>query len=217
MIASVRGVVAAMFPDVDFIVYHSGFNGGLTYPSETVGPYPTNADGTPNDAAFIRLARDPDLRAIGYLPALTIGFSPTDSSGYAIDHWGNRIRYAVSATSAPHFTSNTTMQSNGTATAPADIDICKHLTAANQTTCTLDTNRAVTFGTVASVIWSQGKNYAAAGAASIDEGNNNDAFRAFVSRTPSPSESTEGEFDDQLVWIPVGLLYSRLIAAGRLP
>lgn len=153
----------------------------------------------------------------GYLPALTIGFSPTDSSGYAIDYWGNRIRYAVSATSAPHFTSNATMQSNGTATAPADIDICKHLAAASQATCATASNRVVSDQTVAGVIWSQGKNYAASGAASIDEGNNNDAFAAFVSRTPSPSGSTDGEFDDQLTWIPVGLLYSRLIAAGRLP
>jgi len=57
----------------------------------------------------------------------------------------------------------------------------------------------------------------ATAAASIDEGTNNDAFAAFVSRTPSPSGSSDGEFDDQLTWIPVGLLYSRLIAAGRLP
>src|SRR6185436_5873093 len=30
----------------------------------------------------------------GYLPAVDIGFSPTDSSGYALDAWGNRLRYA---------------------------------------------------------------------------------------------------------------------------
>jgi uncharacterized protein len=46
------GVVARDYPECSFIVYHSGFNGGLTYPSETLGPYPTNPDGTPNDAAF---------------------------------------------------------------------------------------------------------------------------------------------------------------------
>lgn len=45
------GVVAHDYPGCTFIVYHSGFNGGLTYPSETVGAYPTNPNGTPNDAA----------------------------------------------------------------------------------------------------------------------------------------------------------------------
>src|SRR4051812_31496976 len=32
----------------------------------------------------------------GFLPARALGYSPVDSSGYALDAWGNRIRYAVS-------------------------------------------------------------------------------------------------------------------------
>ncbi|MGH8598705.1 MAG: type II secretion system protein, partial [Gammaproteobacteria bacterium] len=35
----------------------------------------------------------------GWLPARAIGYQQTDASGYAIDAWGNRLRYAVSATS----------------------------------------------------------------------------------------------------------------------
>ena len=38
---------------------------------------------------------------VGYLPAVTLGFTPIDSSGYAVDAWGGttgRIRYAVSST-----------------------------------------------------------------------------------------------------------------------
>jgi prepilin-type N-terminal cleavage/methylation domain-containing protein len=31
----------------------------------------------------------------GFVPAATLGITPTDASGYAIDAWGNRIRYAV--------------------------------------------------------------------------------------------------------------------------
>ena len=45
------GIVARDYPGCTFIVYHSGFNGGLTVGAETVGAYPKNADGTPNDAA----------------------------------------------------------------------------------------------------------------------------------------------------------------------
>ena len=37
----------------------------------------------------------------GWLPARTIGFPQTDSSGYAIDTWGNRIRYTVAHTGQP--------------------------------------------------------------------------------------------------------------------
>lgn len=153
----------------------------------------------------------------GYLPAATIGFSPTDGSGLAIDGWGNRIRYAVSQTGAPHFTSNAAIQNNWSSTSPADIDICKHLSAANAVTCATAANRVVSNGSVVAVIWSQGQNFTTAGAASIDESINNDTFPAFVSRTPSPPGSGEGEYDDQMVWVPVGLLYGRLIASGRLP
>jgi prepilin-type N-terminal cleavage/methylation domain-containing protein len=153
----------------------------------------------------------------GYLPAKTIGYSPTDSDGYAIDAWGNRLRYAVSATSAPHFTANVTLKTNGITTTPADLDICKHLAAPNQTTCGSAGNRVVTNGTAAAIIWSQGKNFGTTGAVSNDELNNADAFQAFVSRSPTPSGSPDGEFDDVLVWLPASMLYGRLISAGMLP
>lgn len=153
----------------------------------------------------------------GYLPAATIGFSPTNSDGLALDAWSNPIRYAVSKTSEPHFTGNVALKANWTTTMPADLDICLHLTAANQSTCGAATNRVVSAGTVVAVVWSQGKNFAASGAASIDEQNNNDTSAAFVSRIPSPAGSSDGEFDDMVVWIPVGLLYGRLISAGVLP
>ena len=153
----------------------------------------------------------------GYLPAATLGFLPTRNDGLAADAWGNAIRYAVSKTSEPHFTANVTLKANWSTTPPADIDICKSLAAANQSSCATAANRLVTTGTAVAVIWSQGKNFAVSGAVSINEQNNNDAFAAFVSRAPSPSEATEGEFDDLVVWIPVGLLYGRMIAAGVLP
>lgn len=154
----------------------------------------------------------------GYLPAATLGFNPTDSAGIGVDAWGNRIRYAVSATSAPHFTSNDAISANWSTVTPADIDICKHLTAANATTCSTTANRVATQGTVVAVLWSQGKNALTSGGASIDEASNADNFAAFVSRAASPAEDTAmGEFDDQLVWLPVGMVYGRLISAGKIP
>ena len=187
------------------------------------GRLPCPATATSNGAESIATAAASGtggtctLNYDGYLPAATIGFAPTNSSGMASDAWNNSIRYAVSKTSEPHFTGNVALKTNWSITTPADIDICLHLTVANQATCGAASNRVVSSGTVVAVIWSQGKNFAVSGAASIDEGSNNDAFAAFVSRAPSPPGSTDGEFDDMLAWIPVGLLYGRMVAAGVLP
>jgi prepilin-type N-terminal cleavage/methylation domain-containing protein len=153
----------------------------------------------------------------GFLPAVTIGYKPTDGAGFGLDPWGNRIRYAVSRTPAGFFTGSVALKANWPTTAPSDLDICKHLVAPNSSTCGATANRVVTSGTVVAVIWSPGKNFASAGAASIDEGTNTDAFAAFVSRTPTPPGAVDGEFDDQLTWITIGELYGRLIAAGILP
>ncbi|MBK9572503.1 MAG: prepilin-type N-terminal cleavage/methylation domain-containing protein [Rhodoferax sp.] len=43
----------------------------------------------------------------GFLPASTLGFSPVDPAGYAMDAWGlpqNRLHYAVTASNASAFT-----------------------------------------------------------------------------------------------------------------
>src|ERR1700693_521516 len=34
----------------------------------------------------------------GFVPAATIGITSVDSSGFAVDAWGNRIRYAIAKT-----------------------------------------------------------------------------------------------------------------------
>jgi hypothetical protein len=39
----------------------------------------------------------------------------------------------------------------------------------------------------------------------------------FVYRPPDPPGAPGGEFDHMLVWLPVSVLYSRMIAAGLLP
>jgi prepilin-type N-terminal cleavage/methylation domain-containing protein len=156
----------------------------------------------------------------GYLPAAALGFSPQSAQGMALDAWGNRIRYAISSLTVggqAHFTNNVTLRANWNTATFTDIDICKTLAAEDQSSCASASDRVVTQGTAVAVIWSQGKNFASSGAASTDEKNNNDAFSAFVSRALSPYDSPQGEFDDLLVWIPVGALYGRLISAGVLP
>ena len=157
----------------------------------------------------------------GFLPAATIGFKQTDSEGFALDGWGKRIRYAVSRTTAPanpgFFTSTALLKAGWTGTIPADIDICKRVTAATAASCPSAADRLVTTQTVVAVIWSPGKNFPNAGAVSLNEGTNLDTAAAFVSRRPDPAGAVDGEFDDQVTWITVGELYGRLISAAKLP
>lgn len=160
----------------------------------------------------------------GFVPAKTIGFQPTDSSGYALDAWGNRIRYVVAHTitgctggGANPYTSQADLKTDGVGCRPNDIDICLSATGASATSCNSSANRAVSSNTVAFIVFSTGKNGATAGVYGADELANVDGNQVFVSRTPSGPDSSAGAYDDLMVWVPAGVLYSKLISAGVLP
>lgn len=153
----------------------------------------------------------------GFLPARAIGFQPVDSSGFAVDAWNNRIRYAVSSSATSIFT-----KTHGGAgvtwtltTTPSDLVVCSQA----QTVASCAVGPSVTNqNLVVALVFSSGKN----GAAAIPVGNTNelentDGDTVFVYRPPDPSTAAGGEYDDMTVWIPVGLLYGRLTAAGVLP
>jgi prepilin-type N-terminal cleavage/methylation domain-containing protein len=161
----------------------------------------------------------------GFLPARAIGFQPADSAGFALDAWGNRIRYAVSATQwgAPPYARFTKqhMASNAAAAwsisqTPADLVICSASPAvASAVAC--DANTSVTNqNTLVAIVFSTGKN-GALGASGASEARNLDGNALFVSRPPDPASAAGGEFDDLVTWIPVALLYGRMISAGVLP
>ena len=186
----------------------------------------------------------------GYLPARAIGFTPMDTSGYGLDVWGNRIRYAVSVNSnlaANVFTTTPASPStgikynfnpsSGTNLRPQDLLICTAYGASGSTSTTPPSCGAVTdvppgvaatnANTVVAVVWSQGRNFTTAtfsgvsGQAGTDESFNNKTTTnsnhgVFVHHPPRPF-SEANAYDDQMVWIPVGMLYGRLIAAGAVP
>jgi len=141
-----------------------------------------------------------------------------------LDAYGNRIRYAVSSVGpANHFTTTLSLKQNGITTSPNDLVICA---AWGGSTLNCGTALSVTNqNIVAAVVWSQGKNFATVGTGGSDEGANNKTrlptvqnnHPVFVFHTPAPAGAANGEFDDYLVWIPVGELYGRLISAGVLP
>src|SRR5690606_4937363 len=94
---------------------------------------------------------NPTLPTIGYLPAATLGLSPTDSAGFLIDTWGNRIRYMVTDSDVNAFTKDGGMRDEGIATLGPDLKVC------SATACpTYLTKQAV------AVIYSLGKNGGAA-------------------------------------------------------
>lgn len=151
----------------------------------------------------------------GFLPAETIGFAQTDSDRYGVDAYNNRIRYAVSAAvtgcagtvTNPHFTSVANLRANGLACRPNDLDVC---------TSAACSTRVVSPQTAAFVVYSTGKNGASVGSYGTDENENSDGDAVFVSRPAGPPTSA-GNFDDIVVAVPVGILYSKLVAAGVLP
>src|SRR6185503_11261119 len=56
-------------------------------------PCPASSTSSGDEATTGTAGQCSDAYA-GFLPAKAIGFTPTDSSGFALDVWGNRIRYA---------------------------------------------------------------------------------------------------------------------------
>lgn len=170
----------------------------------------------------------------GFLPAASIGYAPIDESGFALDAWGNRIRYAVarmnnncSGTFTPAgdgggshttmFTSKTLLQRYGISCQPNDLIICKSGSGIDSTSCGGAANQMMAVGLVASVVFSTGKNANAGGGTGTDEAPNLDGNRVFVWHTPTPSTHANGEFDDQFTWVAIGELYGRMVSAGVLP
>lgn len=163
----------------------------------------------------------------GFLPAVTLGLTPVDDAGYAVDGWGgtqNRIRYAVSnetvATVTNPFTKASGMRSATMASMATTnlLYVCGSGTGVVAgTSC--GTAVKLTDGAPV-VVWSTGANAATTGGASVDEAQNpnpngGSADKIFVYHTISNLAGSE--FDDIVTWIAVGTLASRMVAAGQLP
>lgn len=159
----------------------------------------------------------------GFLPAVTLGLSNVDSSGYAVDGWGlvqNRIRYAVTTSSVNAFTTgpkfgdqSITNLTTALGTPFPGVHVCS--TAATLTTIPPSNKCAATLTDNAiAVVFSLGKN-APTGGTSPDEKQNLDNDLFFVSHVPS--SVTGSEFDDIVDWLSPNILFNRAVAAGILP
>lgn len=163
----------------------------------------------------------PNNANTGFVPAATLGITPTDSAGFAIDAWGNRIRYAVTVSQpgSPFVNGiGSYYRNNGNVFPSSDLHVCASAPDAASLAASLcatpDTTNVLANHAVA-VIFSVGKNGGDRGG--IDETINLGAKPLFISHTPTPAGSADGEFDDILTWISPNIVFGRLVAAGRLP
>ncbi len=154
----------------------------------------------------------------GFVPAATLGLAVVDNQGYAVDPWGNRIRYAVTSANANAFTTASGMQSAGLSALAPNLLVCSTATGISGTSCAAGT--ALTTG-VPALIYSTGKNggYGGTGVDETENPNANSANndRVFVSHVVTPPAAANGEFDDILTWLSSNTLYNRMIAVGKLP
>lgn len=139
----------------------------------------------------------------GHLPWVTLGLADVDA-------WGQHLHYRVT----PEFSNRAPAPTLGLASG-ATLRVCQTNACA-----------VVVANLVPVVILSYGANgwggVNSAGVAlpaptSADELANTDADTVFVSRSPSAAGAPAGEFDDLVRWIPSGILFNRLIQAGKLP
>lgn len=149
-------------------------------------------------------------RTAGALPWATLGLPETDP-------WGQRFTYRVTPRFADPTSSATVPPCTPDPTPPAAAQASFALCSKGDITVT---DGAANIATqVPAVVISHGRNglggfgrdgVQRAGAAG-NELENADGDGDFISRTHSP------DFDDEATWIPLPILMSRMIAAGRLP
>ncbi len=154
----------------------------------------------------------------GYIPGATLGLAPLDDKGRVLDAWNNPIRYSVTdktiSTIKYAFT-----RKEGLREARLEnlaglvlLNVCKADPGSGVTAC--GTNNVLTT-TPPAVLLSTGQYGLVSTNSDAKNNRNNDDL--FISHLPNPPSGTDTGFDDLVVWISPHILYSRMIAAGRLP
>jgi len=159
----------------------------------------------------------------GLLPGASLGLAPLDGNGYVRDPWGtpaNRIRYAVSG-GAVNGVANALTRANGMQSAtlaglgaaPNYLWICTTASGASGSGCGAAANQLTR--RAAFVLLALGPNAPVVPATGSDEARNLAGTPVFVSHEISTRPGNE--FDDLVTWVPINILITRLVAAGRLP
>lgn len=152
----------------------------------------------------------------GFLPAATLGLSPVDANGLALDAWNQPIRYAVHSDGSNNYFTKTNGIKTATMTtiaAATALSVCATATGIAAGSCGTATKLS---DKAPAIVFSIGKN-GAYGGTGTDEAANLNGDTVFISHTPAPEGAANGEFDDLVSWLSSNILFSRMIAAGQLP
>lgn len=205
----------------DALVGYAAANGRLPCPASTS----SNGAESPIGGGSCNSPYD------GFVPAVTLGITPTNNNGYAIDAWNNPIHYSVSpqpigTVNNPFTTANGMRNATIAAIAGASslLSVCSSgaaVTNPGSANATCTSAGKLTDSAVA-VIYSLGRNAASGGTGAGENNNPNPNSTmapdpAFVWHTPTPIGSVDGEFDDIVIWLSPNTLFNRMIAAGQLP
>lgn len=161
----------------------------------------------------------------GFLPAAALGLAPLDADGFLRDAWGsarNRVRYAVFGGGlSVNGVANPLTRANGMQAATLAglggashyLFICASGAGVTGSGCGAASNQLTR--RAAFVLLSRGANAIDDAPPASDEARNLDGDAVFVHREGSVGNANA--FDDILSWVPVHLVASRLLTAGRLP
>jgi prepilin-type N-terminal cleavage/methylation domain-containing protein len=137
----------------------------------------------------------------GFVPAASLGLpGAVNVDGLLIDPWNSPYRYSVTNANSWAFTTARGMQDTEMDSLAPDLMVCR------EAACTSPPISRV----IPAVVFSTGKNWAIS--TSADEAENTDSDAVFV-----VAGYSEANFDDLLTWLSPNILYTRMIAAGRLP
>ncbi|MEH6461133.1 type II secretion system protein [Chitinimonas sp. JJ19] len=173
----------------------------------------------------------------GFLPAVALGISNTDGSGYATDGSSNlpahRLRYAVATqfditTNTYTFTAPGGMRSivrsaTGFAGLNPNLNVCSTAVGVTPTNCAIAPAPTAIAEALPAIIYTPGANAVSGGTGPDEAANpnpnspNNDAVFVWHNRQSQDTTLPGGPFDDQMVWLSAPLLYNRLVTAGQLP
>jgi prepilin-type N-terminal cleavage/methylation domain-containing protein len=174
-------------------------------------PCPAVSDSNGTAKATCTTAMD----ATGYVPWITLGVSRTDA-------WGKMYRYSV----APEFANSV---------APFDFSTTLANAKTVRTRDTVGNPMDLATGTIAVVLSYGANNWGRTADLSdivdssltnVDEDDNNSKLSCtvatdctnFWSRPPAANSTVPGgEFDDMLIWVSSNVVFSRMVAAGKLP